>query len=113
MLVIPFVPSIGNYDFETVIDDTPYVFDVRWNEYDQAWYFDIAEVDGTKIACGLKIVCGTYIGRYSTHALFENGVITAIDTSGGYRDPTFDDLGTRVAVHYYTLRDIVSEVYAG
>lgn len=120
--VIPFIPSNGNYDFDVDIDGASYHFDVRWNSRDEvpatasregvdgAWYFDISESDGTPIARGLKITVGSYIGRYSTHELFEKGVIAAIDTSGAYRDPGFDDLGTRVEVRYYTVEDLVAEV---
>ncbi|MGN6103662.1 MAG: phage baseplate plug family protein [Kofleriaceae bacterium] len=107
----------GNYEFEATIEDVPYKFDVRWNQSDRdgqgAWYFDLSESDGQTIARGLKIVVGTYIGRNSAHPLFERGVIAAIDTSGEYRDPGFEDLGKgrRVEVRYYTVEDLVAEVY--
>jgi hypothetical protein len=111
--VIPFVPSIGEYDFDVVIEGDTYLFDpVRWNEHDQAWYFDLLEADRTPILQGAKITVGSYIGRYSTHKLFQRGVIAAVDTSGDYRAPTFDDLGTRVEVRFYRIEDLVAEMYA-
>lgn len=110
--VLPFIPSEAHYTFDTSILDTPYSFEVRWNARDPAWYFDLSEIDGTPILRGVKIVLGTYLGRTSTHILFQNGVFAVIDTSGGYRDPGFDDLGTRVEVRFYPTADIINELYA-
>jgi hypothetical protein len=114
--IIPFVPSIGNYDFDTSIDDVAYKFDVHWNEFEQAWYFDIYELDGSVVGLNLKAVIGTYLGRQfaGKHELFRNGVFAVIDTEGGYRDPGFDDFGAgqRVEVRYYPIADLVNEVYA-
>lgn len=107
-----FVPSIGEYDFDCVIEGDTYLFEVHWNEHDQAWYFNLLQDDGTPILEGAKITTGSYIGRYSTHKLFQRGVIAAIDTAGGYRGPTYDDLGTRVEVRFYPVEDLVAEMYA-
>lgn len=112
ILILPFIPSDPHYDFETTIEDVPYSFEVRWNERDLAWYFDISESDGTAVARGLKIVIGSYPGRYSTHELFQRGVFSIIDTSGEYEDAAFDDLGTRVQVRYYTTEGLVTAFYA-
>lgn len=119
MLILPFRPSIGHYDFDTDIEDRTYIFDVQWNARDNvdpntgvargAWYFDVREQDGAAIALGIKIVLGTYLGRRLNHPLFRRGVLLAIDTAGGEgrgRDAGFDDLGTRVIVKYYTTVEI-------
>jgi len=110
--VIPFIPSVPEYDFDCVIEDDSYNFDVHWNEHDKAWYFTLSETDGDVIAEGLKITVGSYIGRYSTHKLFQRGVIATIDTSGQYKDPTFDNLGTTVEVRFYKIEDLIAENYA-
>lgn len=110
--VLPFVPSIANYSFETYIEDVPYTFDVRWNEREASWYLDVTDGAGYAIVRGERIAINAYIGRKSTHPLFRTGVLAAIETSGSMLDPTFDDLGIRVEVRYYPLRDFVTEVYA-
>lgn len=112
VLVLPFIASNGNYQFETYIGDKPYVFDVRWNERDEAWYFDLSENDGRAIASGLKIVVGTHIGRTSRHELFSRGVFVAVDTEGNHRDATYDDLGTRVEVRYYPIEALAAAIFA-
>lgn len=109
VIIIPFEPSIGHYRFSTTISNTEYIFDVRWNSRDSAWYFDLLEFDETPIIMGVKIVLGTYLGRRCTHALFYNGVFVAIDTSNEGREAGFDDLGTRVTIRYYPAEDLITE----
>lgn len=105
-IVLPFVGQIGQYRFGTTIESTAYLFDVRWNTLDAAWYFDVLEADETPIATGLKIVLGVFIGRTSTHELFSDGAFLAFDQSGAERDATYDDLGTRVVVKYLTRLEL-------
>lgn len=104
---IPFQPSIGLYRFGTPIDDSSYVFDVRWNSRDAAWYFDVREADLTPIVYGVKIVLGTYLGRRKNHRLFRRGVMVATDTTGQGREATFDDLGARVVVRWIPQTDLL------
>jgi hypothetical protein len=114
--ILPLVPSVGLYNFDTDIGDRSYRFDVRWNSRDNfdaaagvargAWYFEVSEIGVGRIACGVKIVLGTYLGRRVNHPLFREGVLVAVDTSGEGRDATFDDLGTRVVVKHYTSVEI-------
>lgn len=106
--IIPFAPSIPFYRFATTLDNVEYVFDVRWNGRDEAWYFDVSEADGTAIASGLKIVLGTYFGRWVEHPLFREGVIVAVDLSDAGVDAKFDDLGTRVVVMRMGLEEVLS-----
>lgn len=118
MIALPFKPSIANYTFDTTIEDESYYFEVHWNSTDNdgvgAWYFDIYEVDGTSIELNIKAVIGTNLGRTSNHRLFQDGIIAVIDTSGAYEDPGFDDIGIgeRVEIRYYTLDDVMHEIYA-
>ena len=111
--IVPLSPSLPWYRLNTSLDGkdgpvTPYIFDVRWNERDQAWYFDLLDGSETIIASGLKIVLGAYIGRTTQHAFFKTGALVAIDTTGQGLDAGFDDLGTRVKLFRLTLPDIIS-----
>lgn len=100
VLILPLQPSVGNYRFSTTITDVTYIFDVRWNSRDVAWYMDVYEANLTPIIYGIKIVLGVYLGRCSRHRLFRQGVMVAVDTTSQGREATFDDLGTRVEVKY-------------
>lgn len=106
-LQLPFLGGIGYYRFSTTIDGASYLFDVRWNSRDAAWYFDVLEADETPIAHGLKLVLGCYIGRRLPHPLVRDGVLVAVDLSGAAREATFDDLGTRVVVEWIPVLELI------
>lgn len=107
---IPFKPSIGRYRFVTVIDGDQYIFKVRWNTRDAAWYFDILEYDGTPVVSGVKVVLGTYLARRSNHPLLLQGVFLARSTAQVHTDPGFDDLGRSVFVYYFNRGEMISEM---
>lgn len=100
MIDLPFRPSLKYDRFSTTIEGNLYWFTVKYNDQDKAFYFDIADENNEIIRYGIKIVLGTYLGRLSSHALFSEGVIVAVDTTGKGQDATFDDLGTRVIVRW-------------
>lgn len=103
---LPFIPSVGRYRFGTDIGRRALVFDARWNARASAWYFDLLDQDLKAIALGLKIALGRYIGRRVSHPFFRDGVLVARDTSGQGREATFDDMGTRVVVEYFTSLEV-------
>lgn len=102
MQVIPFTPSNPFDEFDTQLGTETCRFVQRWNERDEAWYFDLLSLEDAVIAAGIKIVLGVPLGRRVQHPIFAKGLIVAIDTSELARDPGFDDLGKRVRVCYLT-----------
>ncbi len=102
---IPLVPSEAFYSFSTTLDDTDYVFDVRWNTRDAAWYFDLLTIDGVMIRAGNKIVLGSSPGGLSADASWP-GLFIVTDTSGKGVDATYEDMGVRVQMHFYTFEEI-------
>jgi hypothetical protein len=109
---LPLVPAIANYDFATVLGGTTYVFNVYWNARDAAWYLDLLAEDETPIRHGVKILLGSPLGRRSASPLFPAGVLLASDLSGENLDATFDDLGTRVVVYFFTADELAALVAA-
>ena len=107
---IPLLPSDASYRFATNIGNENYIFYVRWNSRDAAWYFDLLEQDGTVIVQSVKIVLGAPLARATVHRLFANGVFVARDTTASGIEPTFDDLGTRVQLWYFTRDEMVAEL---
>jgi hypothetical protein len=107
---LPVVPSIGNYRFATAIETVNYIFEVRWNTRDAAWYLNVLESDETPIIYGAKVVLGAYIGRRVDHPLFNDGVLVASDTSGAGLDAGFNDFGTRVLLQYVPILDLVQRI---
>lgn len=106
--IIPLEPSVAYYQFGTTLDQTPCIFDVHWNSVDEAWYFDILDTEEVPIIHGVKIVLGVHLGRRSTHAIFQQGVLVASDLSGKGIDATYDDIGQRVELRYYTNFEVVA-----
>jgi len=93
---IPFQPSENNYRIIVPLQNVPYIFDVRWNTRDSAWYFDLRHEDETPILCNCKLLLGVRPGHASTDPFFAARVFQVFDTSNQHQDATFDDLGVRV-----------------
>lgn len=104
--VLPFQPSIPSYRVGTVINGTPYIFDVRWNARDAAWYFDLYDKDEVAIVMGVKVVLGAGLGSRVRDDRYPAGLVVAIDVTGAGADATIDDIGKRVLVVHFTPEDI-------
>lgn len=106
---IPFAPSIPLQRFATTLGEVQFVFDANWNARDEAWYFDLRTEDGEMIRAGVKIVLGTFLGR-TADSRAPDGFLIASDLAGTGQDAGLDDLGTRVAVYFYSRDELeVSE----
>lgn len=91
-----------HFEFSTTFDGVTFDLDCRWNEREQAWYFDLLTEDGTPIVRGVKIVLGVMLGGRTgvSNPLFPAGALMAFDLSDEGREATLDDLGTRVVVYF-------------
>lgn len=112
MQILPLIPSVDVYTFDTVLDEITYYFRVYWNGRDEAWFLDVYDADQQAIAYGIKIVLGTNLGRTVDHPLTRQGMLVAIDRSGEGRDATFDDLGDRVVVLHLTQGEYGAAIMA-
>ena len=93
---IPLTPAATNYRLRVPLDDQLYLFDIRWNSRDQAFYMDVLNIDETPIVHGLKLVLGASPGRTRAHKFFIDHMFRMIDSTGEGVDATFDDIGKRV-----------------
>lgn len=105
-LRLPIDAVAPNYRMGISLDDTPYIFDVRWNERDTAWYLDIYDAVEDPIRLGIKIVLGTILGVRCLDARLPLGTLLAVDLSGAGVDATIDDLGTRVVLFYFAADEL-------
>jgi hypothetical protein len=105
-LQLPLVPAIPNYRVGTTLDGEPYVLDVRWNGRAAAWYLDILDVDETPIEQGIKLVLGAALGSRTLNPARLRGLLRVSDLTGAGREATFDDMGERVIVYYYTPAEL-------
>ena len=107
-VLVPFEPSTPSYRVGCTLGSLPYLFDVRWNARDAAWYFDLLDADENPIYSGIKVVLGTGLGRVCTDPRFPSGTFQAIDLAGTSRDAGIDDLGARVVVYYYSAAELAA-----
>jgi len=105
---LPFETGSGFYQFTSTLDGVDYLFDVRWNERDSAWYFDLLTVDGEMIGSGNKIVLGSSPGFRTADERWPNGPFVVTDTSESGLDATYEDIGTRVLVFWYTAEEFIA-----
>ncbi len=105
---LPFTSEFPFYDFSVVLEGATYQFDVKWNQRDGAWYFDLLDEEGNAIRHGVKIVLGAALaGRVAADDRLP-GLLQAFDTSGASTDAGIDDLGSRVVVVYYTAAEVAA-----
>ena len=104
---LPLFASTPNYRIRCPLDGVLYIFDVRWNVRDSAWYMDVLQQDETPIRNGMKIVLGGNMGRASTDPFFQKYMLTAVDLTNSGRDATLDDIGVRVVVTVQSVTDIL------
>jgi len=103
---IPLTPSDTNYRMRIPIDDAVYLFDVRWNSRDKAFYLDIRREDEAVILLNIKCVLGINLGRSSAHPFFRKHLFRLFDTTEQGVEAKYDDIGKRVVLAHYTSREL-------
>jgi hypothetical protein len=104
--VLPLEAGNPNYRFGTTLGGEPFLIDILWNERDSAWYMSILSEDEQLISSGLKLVLGGPIGDNDATLLFPPGHFYLFDSTGSGTDPTFEDIGIRVNLYFYTEEDL-------
>lgn len=100
--ILPLVLSTANYRIGVAIEDKQYLLDVRWNGREEKWYMDIYTEDERPIKHGIALVLGAILGRTCTDPDFPPGAFVVSDLSNAGVDATYEDMGDRVVVYYYT-----------
>lgn len=96
------------YERSTTIENVPYIFNVRWSDFEQAWYFDLWDENSNPIVSGIKLVLGVILARRCVDPRKPTGALFLSDLSGDDLDAGRFDLGTRVKLYYRPLADLVS-----
>jgi hypothetical protein len=108
--ILPLIPSLAQYEFDTTLDGNPFTINIRWNMREEKWYMDLWYTDGTVIATGLALVVGAIIGLRIAHADFP-GLFLVRDTAAPKgsvgRDAGFDDMGQRVQVYLFRYDEVI------
>lgn len=106
--ILPLVPSLPLYRFNTTLGDRQFGFRLRWNGRDEAWYMDVEREDGTVLRRAIRVVLGVLLGGRSVDPDFPPGGFRAVDLKGTGVDAGLDDLGDRVAIYYLTPEELIA-----
>lgn len=104
---LPLIPSNPNYRVGSQLGERQYLLDIRWNTRDEAWYLTVLSEEGDVIRSGLKLVLGALVGVRVRDPDFPDGVFVVSDLSNTGLDAGLDDMGARVAVHFYTRAELL------
>ncbi len=93
MQTITTSPDDPFYAFTVNLGGRDYVFDFRYNQRENAWYFSIALPDGTELANGVKVVCRTSLIHRWSDVRLPPGLIMAIANGDDESPPGIGELG--------------------
>lgn len=103
------IPTFNDpfYTFSTELEGRSYVFDFRYNQRENAWYFSVALDDGTELIGGVKVVCGFDLLRKAADVRLPPGLLIAIPNGKDNSTPGLGELGesARVTLTYFTSDD--------
>ena len=95
------------YSFEVELDGSTFLFVFYWSEREAAWYFDLQTAEAEQILSSRKVVLDTpLLARHRSKRALPAGELFAVDSSDEGKRPGFEDLGTRVVLHYFTAAEL-------
>lgn len=96
---IPTSPGEPHYRQETELDGAVYQFTFDWNAREGAWYVSLADVTGTPIRSGIRLVPNWPLLRRLRHPNRPPGELIVLDPRGV--GITLDNLGVDVTLDYF------------
>jgi hypothetical protein len=98
------------YTMTTVLDGTDYLFEFRYNQRENCWYFSVSTTDGVALVSGVKIVSNRPLLSRFADVRLPPGMLVAFANTTDASPPGLADLGEdrRVTLIYYTAAEIAS-----
>lgn len=98
------------YTMTTALDGVEYLFEFRYNQRENAWYFSISLTDGTLLDAGVKVVCNRPILRRFANEHLPPGVLLAFANTTDKSTPGMGELGEdrRVTLVYYDADEVAA-----
>lgn len=105
-LVIPNRTDVPKYNLEIPLDNVTFRLGFHWNDRAGAWFMSIADVNGTPLLSGRRVVVGfPLLARFRDPRL-PTGELNAVDTSGKQQEAGENDLGERVRLLYFPIAEL-------
>lgn len=99
-------PGLPNFDLQQDFEGTTYTLRVRWNVRAAAWFLDVLDEAGeTYLVAGRRMAANWPTAAYVTGRA-PAGALVLVDTAGLGAEATFDDLGTRHLLYYYSTEEL-------
>lgn len=96
------------YTMTTALDGSDYLFEFRYNQRENVWYFSISLSDGTLLVSGVKIVCNRPLLTRFADVRLPPGVLIAFANTTDESPPGLTELGEdrRVTLLYYDASEL-------
>lgn len=104
--LLPLLPELPNYRFDTTLDGIQYVIDIRWNSRDEAWYMSVFSEEEEPLISGTKLVLGAWLTGDATHPDRPFGLFRLIDWTGSGTEATLTNIGSVVGLYFYNIDEI-------
>lgn len=100
-------PSRVATEQRVVLEGVGYRIRLQWNARAATWMLDLSSETGEALATGVALRAGVPLTLHLRHRIgMPPGSLILVDTSDALGDPTFDDLGDRVRLLYYTAAEV-------
>lgn len=96
------------YTMTTTLDGSDYLFDFRYNQREDAWYFNISLTDGTLLVAGIKVVCNRSLLKRFADVRLPPGALLAFANTTDASVPGLTELGEerRATLLYYSASEL-------
>ena len=95
------------YTMSTTLDGSDFLFEFRYNQREDAWYFDVALTDGTVLVRGVKVICNKPLLQRFADSRLPKGTLIAWPNTNTRKAPGLLELGEdkRVTLLYFSLSE--------
>ncbi len=96
------------YSMTSALDGADYLFEFRYSQREDAWYFSVSLTDGTALVSGVKVVCNRDLLSRFADSRLPAGMLVAASNGEDESPPGLEELGEgkRVELIYYTADEL-------
>lgn len=105
---LPTSTTDANYVFTVDLDGVEFKLSFKYNERDDAWFFDILDPNEVVLRAGLKVVNEWPLLRLWSEASSPQGEIIAVNQGDVTAPPTLNQLGAEVVLTYLDAEEIAA-----
>lgn len=81
------------YSMTVALDGSDYLFEFRYNQREDCWYFNLSLTDGTLLVAGVKVVCNRPLLKRFVDTRLPPGTLVAFANTNDDAPPGLTELG--------------------